>query len=329
MIPILKLHNFEPQTAAILDEVVEGLKQTPKYLSAKFNYDERGARLYEKLCQTKDYYLTRTELGIMYQNIQQIVAHLSEEILMIEYGSGNSKKTRLLFDHLPNLVGYIPIDISKKQLIETVTKIAQDYPDMEVLPVCADYTQSFELPTPSQKFTLRLIYYPGSTIGNIHPQEAILFLKQMRQYCQRGDALLIGVDLEKEPSILKQAYDDRDGITQQFNLINPLERLNREYGMDFVIPQYQHHIVYNEPNSSIEIYLKSLCDQTVQINGETIHFTAGELIERAVAYKYNLKLFQKLIEQAGWQTERVWTDDKQWFSIHCLIAAEQFWIDQR
>lgn len=319
MPPKIKIYDFKPPITAVLDELLAGLKRTPKYLAAKFNYDKKGAMLYEKICQTTDYYLTRTEIAIMRQNMAEIVACLNDEILMIEYGSGNSLKTRLLFDHLPNLVGYVPIDISKEQLIETASKIAQDYPDLDVLPVCADFTQHFEFPVISKKFTRRLVYYPGSTIGNKYPSEAISFLKQIRQHCEPGDGLLIGVDLEKDPAILKRAYDDREGVTQQFN-VNSLEYLNRELGLNFVVSQYQHYVLYNKFNFCVKIYLKSLCNQSIRVNGEVIHFAAGELIERAVAYKYSLTSFQHLIEPAGWQTEQVWTDDNQWFSVQYLTA---------
>lgn len=316
----IQLYDFEPEATDVLHEIIAGLRQTPKSLSAKFNYDEQGAKLYEAICQTSDYYLTRTELAIMHQHAQEIGASFDDDILLIEYGSGNGKKTRFLFDHLPSIIGYIPIDISKEQLIEISTKLAIEYPQVEVLPVCADYTQSFTLPQPIKHFARRLVYYPGSTIGNIHPNEAIRFLRQIRQHCQPDDALLIGVDLQKDPALLEQAYDDREGITRHFNHINPLTRFNRDFGTDFMVTQYQHCVSYNHTHSRVDIHLQSLCDQTVHLNGDTIHLRAGELIERAVAYKYSVNTFQRLAQQGGWQVEEVWTDAEEWFSVQYLTA---------
>lgn len=317
-----QLYDFEPAVVAMQQEVLEGLRQKPKQISAKFNYDGEGAKLYERLCQAVDYYLTRTETALMQKSIGEIAAYFSEGIVLIEYGSGNSQKTRLLFEHLPNLIAYIPVDISKQQLLETSQAIALDYPTLEVLPVCADYTQDFDFPSPTRPAARRLIYYPGSTIGNIPPAEAVHFLQQVRQHCEPGDGLLIGIDLQKDATILTRAYSDSDGISEQFNLINPIRRFNRELGANFVLSQYQHYVRYNDVASCVEIYWKSLYDQTVAIQGEVIHLNAGELIDRAVAYKYTLSTFQALTMQAGWQTKKVWTDERQWFSVQYLCAAD-------
>lgn len=318
----LQLYDFAPAGLALQQEVLTGLRQTPKQLYAKFNYDEAGAKLYEQLCETPDYYVARTELAIMQHSIGAIAACLRDDILLIEYGSGNSQKTRLLFDHLPRLVAYIPIDIAKQQLLETSAAVARAYPTLEVLPVYADYEQEFVLPTPTRPVARRLIYYPGSTIGNTSPAEAIRLLQRFRCHCQPGDALLIGVDLQKDPAILMLAYNDRAGISKQFNISNVVKRFNRELGADFVISQFQHYVRYNESAARVEIYWQSLCDQTVRINGEAIHFTANELIESGVAYKYSLPAFQELAAAAGWRQEQVWTDEQQWFSVQYLVATE-------
>lgn len=318
----IHLYDFEPQPTDLLAELLAGLQSVPKYMSMIFNYDERGSALYETLCQTEGYYLTRTEMAIMQQQIERIVAYFDDPMLVIEYGSGNAQKTMFLFDHLPNVVGYIPIDISRQQLIDVSNKIARTYPRIEVLPVCADYNQLGELPIPSRPFARRLMYFPGSTIGNVEPDQAMLLLRQMRQHCQPGDVLLIGVDLVKDPSILKQAYDGHHAVSRELTLINPLQRLNRTFGTNFDISQFTYHVVYNEQTSCIELYVKSLCDQSVVVNGAVIHFAAGELIKRLVAYKYRIESFQRLAEQAGWQPQQVWTDDKQWFSIHYFTASE-------
>lgn len=317
----LHIQNLEPAAAAMQKEVLACLKQTPKQLPAKFTYDEEGARLFEQLGQTEEYYLTQTELGIMRRSVGEIAACLPEPIALIEYGSGNSQKTRLLFENLPQLIAYIPIDLSRAQLLDTSQSIARDYPSLEVLPVCADYDEEVQLPTPTKPFARRLFFYPGSTIGNLHPPEAVDFLRRIVRHCQPGDGLLIGFDLRKETAILTQAYNDRSGNSIRFNR-HILERLNRELDADFDIPQYEHHVQFDDPASRIEIYLRSRSDQTVAIGGERVHFRAGELIKRAVAYKYSLHDFAQLTTQAGWQTQQSWTDNRQWFAVQLLTATE-------
>lgn len=319
----IHIYDYAPDIGDSLSELLAGLRQTPSYLSAKFNYDERGAKLYEELCQTTDYYLTRTERAIMQQNMQQISDCLSDTLLIVEYGSGNAQKTRLLFEHLPQVVGYIPVDISREQLIEVSKDIAATYPHIEVLPVWADFNQLADLPLPTRHFERRLFFYPGSTIGHSPPAEAVQLLQQMRAQCQPGDALLIGVDLVKDPALLVRAYDDRDGIIREFSWRNPLQSLNQQFGADFQIEQYRYLARYNAQEGCIEMDLQSRVDQTVHINGEAFTFAAGELIRRAVAYKYSIDAFQALVAQAGWQSEQVWTDDRQWFSVHYCTAIEQ------
>lgn len=313
--------DFEPEVSDDLEEILAGLTSSPKYFSAKFNYDDRGARLYERICGTKDYYCTRLELGILRQYVRQITNCFDDRILLIEFGSGSGLKTKFLFEHLPHVTSYIPIDIAKAQLLKYSRQLAHRYPFLEVLPVCADYTQPLFLPMPGRYFDRRLFFYPGSTIGNVTPDEAVAFLEMMRRLAEPGDALLIGVDLVKDAHILTRAYDDRKGYTVQFNLINPLASLNRRFNADFVVSRFQHFVRYNKRAACVEIFNKSLCRQVVHLNGVSIEFGAGELIERAVAYKYTVESFQKLAEQAGWRRERVWTDDKNWFSVHYFSAV--------
>ena len=319
MASLLQFQDLEPTVEAMREEVVRGLRQTPKQLSAKFLYDGPGALLYENICRTEDYYLTRTELAIMRDHIAAIAACLGEKVLLIEFGSGNSLKTRVLFDHLPRLAGYVPIDISRRQLLETSENIARDYPHIEVLPVCADYAGEVEIPSPASPFSRRLIYYPGSTIGNMVPRDAMNFLRRMRGLCQPGDALLIGVDLRKDPEIVWRAYNDRDGASTRFRM-NILQRMNRELGADFAISQFRPVAVYNEVVCRVEAGLMSLCDQQARIGDELFSFNEGELVQLAVAYKYSPEGFRDLALEAGWRAEQLWKDERNWFSVQYLTA---------
>ncbi len=314
------LFDYSQNKGAIVDEVLAALRAEPKSLPAKINYYHEGADLYEKVCRAEEYYLTRTEISIMDRHIHEIASCLSEDLLMIEYGSGSGRKTRILFNHLPNLIGYVPVDVSREQLIDVAAQITHKYPRLEVLPVCADYTQPFELPSPERAFSRRLLYYPGSTIGNQHPSGAVSFLRQMRRQCTQGDALLIGVDLKKDPTLLRQAYDDPGGSNREF-ILQPLNVLKRDFGVDFETSNYRHHVLYDEDNSCVRIYLKCLRDHMVRVNGTEIEFTEGELIERAISYKYTADEFRDMAEQAGWHAEKTWTDERKWFSVHYLSAS--------
>ena len=315
----VQFHDRRSGEDSLLRELVDGLKHSPKALPAKINYFKEGADLYEQVCQTPEYYLTRVELSIMEQSIQEIAACFPGETVLIEPGSGNCQKTRLLFDNLPGLTAYVPIDVSKEQLLGTAAQIAYEYDHLEVLPVCADYTQCFDLPVRA-KDSRKLIYYPGSTICNQDPQSAILFLKQLRALCKPGDALLIGIDLKKHPAVLQLAYADPEGANERF-IQNPLKVLRRDHGVEFDLSNYQHHVTWNEQASRVEISMRCLKDHVLSLHGEEIEFTEGELVERAVSYKYTQETFQSMVEQAGWQTEQVWADQQKWFSVNYLAPA--------
>lgn len=321
VIPNIRFHNYQPEKNTLASEVLASLSQHPKCLPSKVNYYHEGADLYEQVCQAPEYYLTRVELSIMERNIREIASRFTEDMVLIEPGSGNGRKTHLLLENLPNLVGYIPIDIAKDQLFEVAAHIAYKYRHLEILPIHADFTQPFELPSVSGKFSRKLIYYPGSTIGNQSPQDSILFLKQLRQLCGPGDALLIGVDLKKDPALLELAYADSAGANRRF-ILNPLSVLKREFGMDFDISNYQHHVVFNERDSCVEISMKCLTDHALCLEGEKIEFAEDELIERAVSYKYTPDAFRRMAERAGWKTEHVWLDEQEWFSVQHLSPAE-------
>lgn len=314
-----QLYDFAPDTGSVYQEVLSGLQKSPKEIDAKLTYDERGSQLFEQICRQPEYYLTRTELALMQAHGAEIADLLGKNVLLIEYGSGNSEKTRILLDHLQQAAGYVPIDISKEILLQSAAELVQRYPALAILPVCADYEVPFDLPHPVRPVSRYAVYYPGSTIGNREPQDAVAFLKRMRQLCGDNGALVIGVDLKKDPSQMKAAYNDRAGISATFNR-NVLLRFNQELGADFQLDQFQHHVIYDAHKGCVVIYILSQQDQTVHLNGSAIHFHAGEKIWRAHAYKYTVEEFEQLATKAGWQVQQVWTDEQRLFSVQLLYT---------
>ncbi len=313
----LELFDYHPRTDGWYQEVLTGLQKPIKELPSKLFYDERGSQLFDQICNLPEYYPTRVEQSIMDWYINDMVALLGPGVLLIEYGSGSSQKTRILLNHLPRLSGYVPIDISKEQLRQSAAAIAVSYPDLDVLPVCADYEGYYEIPKPTQPVSRRVVYYPGSTIGNFHPADAVAFLKRIRAVCGQDCEFLIGVDLKKDRLVLHRAYNDRAGITAAFNL-NILTRLNRELGANFELDKFRHHSFYNEVAGRIEMHLVSLYPQAVRLNGSVISLGAGESIWTESSYKYTLAEFAGLAAQAGLKVSRVWTDSHHLFSVQYL-----------
>jgi dimethylhistidine N-methyltransferase len=296
--------------------VLQGLQDARKELPSKYFYDEVGSQLFEQICELDEYYLTRTELGIMQERMAEIVALLGPHCLLIEYGSGSSTKTRMLLDALHDPAGYVPIDIAKEQLLRSAAALTLSYPELEVLPVCADYTSDFELPMPGKPVLRRVAYFPGSTIGNFDREPATHFLQQIARACQ-GGGLLIGVDLKKDFNILHRAYNDSQGVTAQFNK-QLLVRMNQELDADFQLNQFGHYAFYNPGQSRIEMHLVSLKNQTVRIGESEISFKLGESIWTESSYKYTLEEFARMARAAGFIVEGVWTDPQQFFSVQYL-----------
>lgn len=315
-----QMHDFKPGLARFRAEVLSGLRKSPKELPSKYFYDERGSYLYERICTLDEYYIPRTEAAIMEAHIEEMVELLGSNILLIEYGCGNCAKTRILLAHLPDLAAFVPIDISREQLRRVAEELASDYPGLEVLPVCADYTSDFDLPTPKRPWGRIAAYFPGSTIGNFDPETARNFLEHIATVCGLGGALLIGVDLKKNHGVLHNAYNDRQGVTDAFNL-NLLERINRELDGDFQLEQFQHRAFYNPGEGRVEMHLVSLRDQIVHLDDISIPFAEGESIWTESSYKYNLDDFKKLAATAGFSVEQVWTDERQWFSVQYLVTT--------
>jgi len=295
-------------------EFVAGLKRRPKTLPCKAFYDERGSQLFDEICELDEYYLARAESKILRDNVAEIAALCGPRCLLVEFGSGNSSKTRLLLDCLDAPVAYVPIDISRAHLLRAAEALNGDYFPLEVLPVCADYNQRIILPAPARAPDRTVIFFPGSTIGNFEPWQAELFLRRLTTCCEAGDGLLIGVDLKKNREVLHRAYNDSKGVTAAFNL-NLLCRANAELGADFVVEQFHHNAIYNQAQSRIEMRLVSRCKQTVAIASEQIRFGRGEFITTEYSCKYRLQDFLDLCSSAGWQAVRVWMDNNRWFGV--------------
>ncbi|MGH8398223.1 MAG: L-histidine N(alpha)-methyltransferase [Gammaproteobacteria bacterium] len=314
------LHDYHPRTANMREEVLSGLREQQKMLSSKYLYDARGSRLFDAICELPEYYPTRIELGIMEAYVADMAAALGPHVLLVEPGSGSSLKTRLLLDHLPQPAAYVPVDISRTHLVSAADRLSQLYPELEILPVCADFSQPFAIPVPRRRAARTAIYFPGSTIGNFEPAAAIRLLKQLRRVAGAESGLLIGVDLQKDTAVLERAYNDAAGVTAAFNL-NMLLHINRELKSDFDLSRFSHRAVYNTTEGRIEMHLVSLDNQSVEIAGEAFRFREGEYIVTEYSYKHTLPGFAALASKAGLAVEQVWTDDRRWFSVQYLTAA--------
>jgi dimethylhistidine N-methyltransferase len=316
----IKLLDFAPRQQTFRMDVLQGLQKPVKELPSKYLYDETGSQLFDQITQLEDYYPTRIELAIMQQQIEHISEALGPDCMLIEYGSGSSIKIRQLLDHLMRPAAYVPIDISKEQLMSAANSLAQAYPGLEILPICADYTSDFMLPRPKKPVARRIAYYPGSTIGNFDPNAAIRFLSSIAQTCGPSGGLLIGVDLKKDFNILHQAYNDRDGVTARFNL-HLLERINLELSANFQLNQFGHYAFYNPVIGRIEMHLESLTRQQVNIEEANISFKLGESIWTESSYKFTLEDFAQLASEAGFTVKQIWLDAQRFFSVQYLIVA--------
>jgi dimethylhistidine N-methyltransferase len=315
-----QLSNFNPGLKQFQEEVLKGLRQSPKELPTKYLYDERGSNLYERICSLDEYYIPRTEAAIMESNIDEIIRLLGPEATLVEYGCGNCTKTRILLDNMVRLTNYVPIDISYEQLHRVAAELGQCYSGLEILPVCADYTEDIQIPFPEKRNDRIVTYFPGSSIGNFNPRSAIVLLSNIARVCGPGGALLIGVDLKKDIDVLYRAYNDRDGITAAFNM-NLLHRINRELHGDFQMNNFEHHAFYNPDESRVEMHLVSLKEQTVNLDNTSIYFKKGESIWTESSYKYEIADFRMLADAAGFSVEKVWTDERNWFSVQYLVVA--------
>ena len=273
--------------------------------------------MFEEITRLPEYYLTRTEASIMQTSVSEMAQRVGPNAAVIEFGSGAGDKIRVLLEHLNSPLAFVPIEISRDHLMTSARALAAEHPELSVIAVCADFTQPFELP-PIRGAQRKLVFFPGSTIGNFPPEQAVSLLKVMHHAAGEDGALLIGVDLIKDRSTLEAAYNDRLGVTAKFNL-NLLTHINRELHADFDLSGFQHKAEYNASEQRIEMYLISQREQIVRIRDEHIRFDKGERILTEFAYKYDLDGFAKLASRAGFRVEQVWTDPLQHFSVQYLV----------
>lgn len=310
-----EFHDFEPTTEDFYTAVVTGLSAQPKSLSPKFFYDANGSKWFDAITELPEYYPTRTEIKLLRDFGDEIADLLGHDNLLVELGSGSSLKIRTLLDVLQPAV-YMPIDISRDHLYQAAVSIASDYANLQVCAVCADYSDTIQLPDLVMSYP-RVAFFPGSSIGNFEPAEAYLFLQRVSKMLGKGGKLLIGVDLRKDPALLHAAYNDSQGVTAAFNL-NLLERINSELGANFDADAFSHYAFYHPILHRIEMHLFSVKNQSVRCNGALFNFQNGESIHSENSYKYSIEAFQQLAAQAGFDSLRVWQDEDALFSIHCL-----------
>jgi dimethylhistidine N-methyltransferase len=316
----LRFFDLAPNSSRFLEDVLEGLSLPQKQIPPKYFYDETGARLFDAICELPEYYVTRTESAIMAAHANDIAARIGPGCMLIEYGSGSSRKTRLLINSARPAL-YMPIEIGRETLLDTARSLARDYPWLKVWAVCADYTLPLELPAAEFLHAARrIIYFPGSTIGNFTPEEALQFLKGAKRLAGDNAGMVIGVDLKKSKAALDAAYDDAKGVTAAFNL-NLLKRINRELGADFDLAQFRHRAFFNLERGRVEMHLVSLTRQRVTIAGRDFNFGEGETIHTENSYKYTVEEFRALARDAGLTPIGYWLDRDSLFSVHYLASA--------
>ena len=309
--------NYNRIDNDFLKDVIEGLGKNPKTLKPKYFYDNRGAQLFTEICTTPEYYPTRTEIKILNQNAEDIASQIGDNTALIEYGSGALEKIKILLNFLKEPVGLIPVDISEDQLFVSAKNLENLYPNLEILPVAADFTKPIPIPGFSQPPKKYLAFFPGSTIGNFEPDLAIQFLQGVTKTIGLDGLLLIGFDLKKDIETLLAAYDDQRGITASFNK-NLLSRVNGELGGNFNLNTFEHVARYNENKGRIEMHLKSTMEQTVSINKELFEFLEGETIHTENCYKFTKESFTAMSSKAGLSPVKTWTDDKNLFAVMLL-----------
>ncbi|HEX8491020.1 MAG TPA: L-histidine N(alpha)-methyltransferase, partial [Chthoniobacterales bacterium] len=295
---------------------------SPRSLPCKFFYDERGADLFQKICELPEYYITRTETELLRRYGSEMAESIGANVELIGFGTGAGIKTRMLLERLENPIAYVPVDISRQRLIDSAIELSHAMPALEILPVCGDYLQELQLPKPLRKPDHVAVFFPGSTIGNLEPDVAADFLTRVCRLCGKSGGLIIGVDLQKSREVLEAAYNDTAGVTAQFNL-NLLVRANRELDADFDLSRWRHQAIYNEREGRIEMHLISETGQTVHVGGREFTFARGEKIVTEYSYKHTLEGFAHLAASAGFrEASRVWTDPERLFAVFHFAVAE-------
>ncbi|HUW53958.1 MAG TPA: L-histidine N(alpha)-methyltransferase [Rhodanobacter sp.] len=309
-----------PPINELLEVAQHGLGLKPKRLPSWLFYDERGSQLFEQICEQPEYYLTRCEIALMEVHAGSIADTLGSEVRLVEYGSGNAHKTHILLEHLHAPVSYVPVEISPEPLRQSVERLAGEFPQLPLQPLCADFSKPLRLPIPPRAPRRTVLYFPGSTIGNFENHDAAVLLRKMRNEMGDAGGILIGVDLKKDPALIEAAYNDRAGVTAAFTL-NMLARLNREIGSNFELSGFAHRAHYNPMAGRIETHIVSRREQQVKVGRAHVSFRADEAIQVEYSCKYSLDDFAALAARAGLAVQHAWTDPGRMFSVQYLVRA--------
>jgi dimethylhistidine N-methyltransferase len=318
--PCVSDDDRRPPINDLLEVAQRGLSAKPKRLPSWLFYDERGSALFDEICEQPEYYLTRCEIALMDEHAASIADTLGSDVRLVEYGSGNARKTGMLLDRLRAPVAYVPVEISPEPLRQSVERLAEAFPQLPLQPLCADFSKPLRLPIPPRAPRRTVVYFPGSTIGNFENREATVLLRKMRNEMGDAGGILIGVDLKKDPAVIEAAYNDRAGVTAEFTL-NMLARLNREIGSNFDLSAFAHRAHYNPMAGRIETHIVSRRQQQVKVGRVNVAFRADEAIQVEYSCKYSLEDFAALAARAGLAVQRVWTDAEQMFSVQYLVRA--------
>ena len=316
---LIAFHDHAAEEESFLDAVLEGLSRPEKAVPCRFLYDERGSALFDEICELAEYYPTRTETAILQACAPEVARRVGPAAQLIELGSGSSIKVRILLEAFEAPAAYVAVDVSREHLKRAAARLAADFPGLEVAAVCADYGAPFPLPELGGGGR-RIAFFPGSTIGNLEPEAALAFLKLWARRLGPGAAMLVGVDLKKDPGVLHAAYDDSEGVTAAFSL-NLLARANRELAADFDLGGFRHEARYDQGKGRVEIHLRSLKDQAVRLGDHAFAFAGGERMHVEHSYKYSVEQFQALAREAGFEPAAVFTDKAELFSVHYLATG--------
>jgi dimethylhistidine N-methyltransferase len=312
---LAEAHLPDEQTTAFAREAIEDLSQQPKKLSPKYFYDATGSELFEAITRLPEYYPTRTELAILKERGSEIAKIIPEHAALVEFGAGATTKVRLLLNQC-KFAAYVPVDISGDFLKAQANGLKRDFPSLGIHPVAADFTTPFELPKAVASMP-KVGFFPGSTIGNFEPDAVVAFLAHCGRLLGPGAEVVIGVDVKKDKAILDAAYNDSAGLNAAFNL-NLLHRIRAELTSDIAIEDFAHVAFYNPDEGRVELYIRSLKDQSCVIAGRRFSFAAGEMIHTENSYKYAIPEFHALAARAGFSALDTWTDDDGKFSVHYL-----------
>ncbi|MBC7474368.1 MAG: L-histidine N(alpha)-methyltransferase [Candidatus Sericytochromatia bacterium] len=312
----LEFYDFKPKLVDFKEEVISGLSKKEKTLAPKLFYDKKGSELFEQIVELEEYYIPLIEKKLLMDNIISINEFMGENVSIIEPGSGSCEKVRRILSAHKSIKNYIPIEISGDFLFHAAEKVAKEFPNINIIPICADYLNNFSLPESLKKESKnKVIFFPGSSIGNYDSNDVIKVLKKFIELTDNQGGLLIGVDLKKDKDVLEKAYNDSKGITAQFNL-NLLHRIKNELNVDLDVNNFEHQSIYNQEVGRIEMYIVSKKQQSFMIDNLKISFEKDEKIHTENSYKYTVNEFRDIALSLGYKKHFYWTDEKEYFSIN-------------